>query len=39
MNVFERNVSDLQCIEVDFPADLEMARKILPVCLPAALAS
>jgi choline kinase len=39
MNVFERDVSDLQCIEVDFPADLEMARKILPVCLPAALAS
>ena len=33
--IFERNVSDLPCIEVDFPEDLEAGRKLLPQCLPS----
>lgn len=33
--IFERNVSDLPCIEVDFPEDLEAGRRILSECLPA----
>jgi len=34
LEIFERDVSDLPCIEVDFPEDLEAGRKILHRCLP-----
>ncbi len=38
LDIFERDISDLPCLEVDFPADLEAAKLILTACLPAVAA-
>ncbi len=35
LEVHEVNVSDLACMEVDFPDDLAAAKELLPRCLPA----
>jgi choline kinase len=32
--IYECDVSEDPCIEIDFPADLEAARQVLPECLP-----